>query len=169
MMNWHTPNIHPTVRAERLGRRALGRLVQRFRPSGINRKPRVTWIRVGLFVLVVLTTLAIASVSPWWVPVYLALLAMIFVAPAKLQPSSSASQSGEDSETFGIAGLDTSPQGNHADEMDELHSVSQFTLDRAKVDSTESTDSNPDVIAAGAAKRRGRVRGGRQRIRPLCQ
>jgi len=158
MMTLHTPNNQPTLRAPKLGLRVLGRLVPRFRPSGINRRPQVTWIRAGLFVLVVLTTLAIASVSPWWVPVYLALLAMIFVTPAKLQPSSSASQSGEDSETFGIVGLDTSPQGNHADELDELHSVSQFTSDQAKVDLSESTDSNPDMIAAGVAKRRVRVR-----------
>ena len=72
--------------------------------------------------------------------------------------SSSASNSGQESETFGIADLETSPQGNYADGLDEIRSVSQFTSDLPNVDATESTDSNPNVIATGAVKRRGRVR-----------
>ena len=45
-----------------------------------------------------------------------------------------------------------------ADGPDEIRSVSQFDSDLANVDPTESMDSNPDLITAGATKRRGRVR-----------
>jgi len=158
MATSQTPNMQPMRRAQWLRRRVLGRLLPRVRPGSNNCKPRVTPIGAGLFVLVVSTTLAIASVSLWWVPIYLALLALIFVSPPRWQRSSSASKSDEESETIGIADLETSSQGNHADGLDKIRSVSQFTSDSANVDAKDVTDSNLDVIATGTPKRRGRVR-----------
>ena len=38
-------------------------------------------IETGFLVLVVLTAWMIASVSTWWVPLYLLLVVMIFVVP----------------------------------------------------------------------------------------
>ena len=41
------------------------------------------WVGLGLVVLVVLTTSAVAWVAVWWVPPYLALMVLIFVTPRR--------------------------------------------------------------------------------------
>jgi hypothetical protein len=158
MVTSHTPNTQPMHGAQRLRGRVRGRLVSRFRSGGENRRPRVTPIGAILFVLVASTTLAIASVSFWWVPVYLVLLVLIFLTPPRWQPSSSASVSDAESDTVEIAGLAPGLRVDTADGPDEIRSVSQFDSDSANVDVTVALDSNPDVITGGAAKRRGRVR-----------
>jgi hypothetical protein len=144
--------------AQRLRGRVRGRLVSRFQPGGDNRRLRVTPIGTGLFVLVASTTLAIAFVSIWWVPAYLGLLVLIFVTPPSWHPPSSASESGVESDTAGIADLGRDLRMDSADGLDEIRSISQFDLDPTIVDPTESSVSNPDVSTGGAAKRRGRVR-----------
>jgi hypothetical protein len=154
----HTPNTPAVPGAQRLRGRVRGRLVSRFQPGGDNRRLRVTPIGTGLFVLVASTTLAIAFVSIWWVPAYLGLLVLIFVTPPSWHPPSSASESGVESDTAGIADLGRDLRMDSADGLDEIRSISQFDLDPTIVDPTESSVSNPDVSTGGAAKRRGRVR-----------
>lgn len=52
------------------------------KPAGTDgRRPRATGVGLGLATLVVLTTAAVAWVSIWWVPAYLALMVLIFVTP----------------------------------------------------------------------------------------
>jgi len=161
----HTSYTRPAHEAQRLRGRVRGRLVSRFRLSGNNRGPRVTPVGAGLFVLVVSTTLAIASVSLWWVPVYLVLLVLIFVTPPRWQPPSSPSESRAEDDTVGIADLDAGLQADRADGLDKIHSIIQFDLDPTNDDPAESSNSNPDVITTGAAKRRSRVRA-RKTIKP---
>jgi hypothetical protein len=158
MATSRTPNMRPGHGAQRLRGRVRGRLVSRFRASGHNRWPRVTLIGAGLFVLVVLTTWAIASVSFWWVPVYLALLVVIFVTPPSWQSPSSGSKSGVESDTVGIADLGSGLRVDCGDGVDELRSLRQFDSDRTDVETTESTDSNPHLTMAGIPRPRGRVR-----------
>ena len=68
-----TPNIEPADESRKASAASfLAGLCQGCRPSGANRRPKVTPIEVGLFVLVASTAMAIASVSLWWIPVYLA-------------------------------------------------------------------------------------------------
>jgi hypothetical protein len=118
----------------------------------------VTLVEAGLFVLVVSTTLAIASVSFWWVPVYLVLLVLIFVTPPRRQPPSSASESSVEFDRAGIADTNLGLETDCVDGTDEIRSVSEFDSDPTIGDRTESTDSNAPVITAGVAKRRGRGR-----------
>ena len=68
----------------------------------------MTPIEVGLFVLVASTAMAIASISLWWVPVYLIAVVVVFVTPAKRQASSTVSESGVGSDADGIVALDSS-------------------------------------------------------------
>jgi hypothetical protein len=51
-------------------------------PAGTDRRRlKTTWVGLVLVALVVLTTAAVAWVSIWWVPAYLALMVLIFVTP----------------------------------------------------------------------------------------
>jgi hypothetical protein len=118
----------------------------------------VTLIGAGLFVLVVSTTWAIASVSLWWVPVYLALLVVIFVMPPRRQFPSSASKSGVESATVDIADSGSGLRVDCGDGMDEVRSLNQFDTDLLNLESTELMDSDANLTAVGTAKRRGRVR-----------
>jgi hypothetical protein len=118
----------------------------------------VTPIGAGLFVLVASTTLAIAAVSIWWVPVYLGLLVLIFVTPPSWRAPSCASELGMESGTVGIADLDLDLRIDRADGLDEIRSISQLDLDPANVDPTESSVSGPVVSTGTTAKRRGRSR-----------
>ena len=127
-------------------------------PAVDNRRPRLTPIGAGLFVLVVSTTLAIASVSLWWVPVYLVLLVVIFVTPPKWQFPSICVKNGLESDPVGTAAPGSGLRVDCDDGADEIRSLSQFDSDQTNVETTESTDSNPHLTVAGTTKRRGRVR-----------
>jgi hypothetical protein len=114
----------------------------------------VTPVEAGLFVLVVSTTMAIASLSFWWVPVYLVLLVLIFVTPPKWKPQAPASESGVESDLVGIADTNSGLQADSADGLDEIRSVSEFDSDPTIGDQTESTDSNANVITRSGRRRR---------------
>ena len=158
MATFHTPNMRPVGEVQRFRPRASDRLMSRLRLSGKNRRPEVTLIEVGLFVLVTSTAMAIASVSIWWMLVYLMVMVALFVTPARWRVASFASESGVESDLVGIVDQDSSLRVDRADGPDELRSLDQFDADLANVDPTGSMDSNPDLIAARATKRRGRVR-----------
>ncbi len=158
MAIFRTPNARPVDEAQRLWLRTSGRSVSRLLRSGTNRRPRVTPIEVGLFVLVASTAMAIASISLWWIPVYLIAVVVVFVTPAKRKASSTVSESSVESDADCIVSHDSSLRVDCAHGPDEICSVSQLDSELANVDTAGSTDSNADLIVAGATKRRGRVR-----------
>ncbi len=149
MAIFRTPNARPADEAQRLQPRTSGRSVSRLLRSGANRRPKVTLIEVGLFVLVASTATAIASISLWWIPVYLIAVVVVFVTPAKRQASSIVSQSGVGSDADCIVAQDSSLRVDCAHGPDELRSVSQVDSDLASVDPAGSMDSNADPIVAG--------------------
>jgi hypothetical protein len=158
MANSHTPNMRPVGEVQRFRPWASDRLMSRLRPSGKKRRPKVTVIEVGLFVLVTSTAMAIASVSTWWMLVYLVVMVVIFVTPGTWRAASSASESGVESDLVGIVDQESSLRVDRASGPDEIRSLNQFDSDLANVDLTGAMDSNPDLITAGVTKRRGRVR-----------
>jgi len=158
MAIFRTPNARPVDEAQRLQPRTSGRSVSRLLRSGANRRPKVTPIEVGLFALVVSTAMAIASISLWWIPVYLIAVVVVFVIPAKRQASSTISESGVESDANYIVAQDSSLRVDCAHGPDEIRSVGQIDSDLVDVDPTGSMDSNADLIVAGATKRRSRVR-----------
>ncbi len=168
MTTLRTPNMRPAHGAQRLRGRVHGRLVSRFMAGGRNRRPRVTLIGAGLFVLVVSTTWAIASVSLWWVPVYLALLVVIFVTPPRWQFPSVASKSGLESDLVGTEAPGSGRRVDCGDGVDELRSLSQFDSVQTNVETAESTGSNPHLTTAGTTKPRGRIRA-RKAARPASE
>ena len=158
MATSRSPNIRPESGADRLRDRVRVRLVSRFRAGGHNRRRWVTPIEAGLFVLVVSTASAIASVSVWWVPVYLALLVMMFVISPRRSAPLTTSELGAKSVTIGITDLGSGLRVDCADGVDELHSFSQSDSAATNLELTEPTDSNSGLNTAGTIKRRGRVR-----------
>ena len=120
-------------------------------------KFRVTLIEAGLFTLVVLTALVIASVSLWWVPVYLVFLGVIFITPRSWQLPPSSSNADSESNAVGIANLSSSLRVDRAG-ADEFGSSGQFDSDLGNFEPPESVSSDFDVKATGSAKRRVRVR-----------
>ena len=54
------------------------------KPAGTDgSQPKAARVGLGLVALVILTSSAVASVSVWWVPAYLALMVLIFVTPQR--------------------------------------------------------------------------------------
>jgi len=158
MAIFRTPNARPVDEAQRLRPRTSGRSVSRLLCSSANRRQKVTPIELGLFVLVASTAMAIASISLWWIPVYLIAVVVVFVTPAKRQASSTVSVSGAESDADCIVTQDSSLRVDCAHGSDDVCSVGQMDSDLANVDPPGSTDCNADLIVAGAAKRRGRAR-----------
>jgi hypothetical protein len=158
MATSRTPNAQPKLRAPKLSVKVRDHLASRSRARGPNRRPRLTLIEVGLTVLVVSTVWAIASVSVWWVPGYLVLLATIFVTPRVRPSSSSASDSSAVSNGIGTADLGPGLRVDRADGAEQYRPVARSDADLT-TDSAESSDSSVDPNGAVIAKpRRSRVR-----------
>jgi len=114
---------------------------------------------VGLTVLVVSTAWAIASISVWWVPVYLALLVTIFSTPRVRQSSSSASDSNAASDGIRATDLGQGLRVDRADETEQYRLVTRSDATPTMAECSESLDPSVDPTGAGTAKsRRGRVR-----------
>ena len=158
MATSRTPNMRPAHGAQRLRGRLHGRLLPRVRAGGGNPRSHVTPVGLGLFVLVVSTTCAIASVSLWWVPVYLGLLVGIFVTPPRRRSTSSASITDAGSGTLGFADLGSGLRIDCGDGTDHVRSFIQFDSGQTNVEPAEPMDFNPILTTTGSAKRRGRVR-----------
>jgi hypothetical protein len=158
MTTFRAPKLSPVDKAERLRPRASERLLSKLWPSGPNRRTKVTLIEAGLFVLVASTTMAIGSISLWWVPAYLVVVVVIFVTPARWQAASSVSESGVECDAVSIFDQDSGFRVDCAEGPDKIRSFGQLDSDLASIDPTESMDSNSDLITAGATKRRGRLR-----------
>ena len=65
------------------------------RSGADGHQPKATWVGLGLAMLVVSTTAAVAWVSIWWVPAYLALMVLIFVTPQGYRQPPLATEPGE--------------------------------------------------------------------------
>jgi len=158
MRTFRTPNTRFRSKAERHRVRIHGRLASKLRASGESRKLRITLIEAGFIVLVVSTTWTIASISVWWVPVYLVMLVTIFVVPRRQRSPSSASEPGAPYGAVETTELGAGLRVECADGADQVCSASRSDFE-LKGESAESSDANPDLTAAGLTKlRRGRVR-----------
>lgn len=119
-------------------------------------------VRISVIALVGLTAWAIASVSFWLVPVYLALMVLIFVAPRN--PHSSRGEPGSTRRPMQAAGgeVDTGLRADHAMMADEHRPIGAPSQEPvvAPVLERESSGSALDSVEPGSAKpRRGRGRG----------
>ena len=112
-----------------------------------------------LVVLVGLTTYAVAWVSVWWVPAYLALMVLIFVIPQGHSRLERGSTPGEKSATSTSTDFDQDLQVNRADKGND-HFAAESTSSSIIGESTANTaDLNPDSTGSGTTKpRRGRGR-----------
>ena len=159
MATSRTPNAQPRLKAQRLSVKVRDRFASRSQARGDNRRPRFTLIEAGLIVLVVLTTLAIASVSVWWVPVYLALLVTIFNTPRVRQSPPSASESNAASNVIVTTDLGQGLRVDRVDEAEQYRLVTRSDTGFTTTESAESLDPTLDPTGADTAKpRRGRVR-----------
>ena len=87
----------------------------------IGYRPKATGVGLALVVLVGLTTLAVAWVSVWWVPAYLALMVLIFVTPQRRSRPEQVSKPGEESAGGVLTDLDQGLRVDRADEGDHHH------------------------------------------------
>jgi hypothetical protein len=159
MVTSRAPNARSRRAAERLRVKIRRRLESKFRAGGDGRRPRIALIEAGLFVLVVLTTWVIASVSAWWVPVYVVLLVTIFVVPRRRRLLSSASERDAAGDVVDIADIRPGLRVDCADEADRLSPVSLSDSDLTSSEWAESSAANLDLTAASMPKqRRSRVR-----------
>jgi hypothetical protein len=138
--------------------RARAHLVSSRPASADGRQPKASGVSLALVVLVGLTTLAVAWVSLWWVPAYLALLVLIFVTPQGRSRPERVSKLGEESAGGVLIDLDHGLRVDRAGEGDHHHlaaeSISGLIVGTP---ATETTGSHPDLTSSGAAKpRRGR-------------
>jgi len=152
-------NAQPRSEARKVSVKVRGHFVTGSGAHGNHRGPRFILIEAGLIVLVVSTAWAIASVSMWWVPVYLALLVMIFITPRVRQSSPSASELGATPDGAGIADVGEGLRVDRVDGAEQYRPIARSDADVITAESAESPDSNPDSTGAGRTKaRRGRSR-----------
>jgi hypothetical protein len=160
MATSRTPNARPRPAANWLRGRDRAHLVPTAQAVALGRRPRGAWVGAGLVVLVGLTTWAVASVSVWMAPAYLALMVLIFVTPIGRRPSKSAPEPGAepvgvgDTDIGQILGVDRAAGADDNRPVAELDSG--LAADEA---ATEPLGSIPDSAGSGGAKpKRGRGR-----------
>ena len=158
----HTPNTRPSRSVARgLRGRVRAHLLTDSRAGAFGRPSWVSGVRVGLVVLVGLTAWAVASISVWMVPAYLALMVLIFVMPQGRRPSKPASEPGTEPIRFGVFAIDKSLRVDRAAGSDHIRSVDEpldsgLEADEAAI---ELSGSVPDSAGSEAVKpRRGRGR-----------
>jgi hypothetical protein len=161
MATSRTPNARPKLAANWLRGRVRAHLVPNSRAVAFGRRPRGAWVGAGMVVLVGLTTWAVASVSVWMAPAYLALMVLIFVAPMRGRPSKPASESGWGSLYVGDADIGQSLRVDRAAGADDNRPAAEFdSAVAADEAATEPLSSIADSAgSAGAKPKRGRARG----------
>jgi len=165
------PGAQPRPEAQKLRFKVRGHAASRFGAGGGTHRPRSILIEAVLIVLVVSTTWAIASVSAWWVPVYLTLLVMIFVTPRGRQPLSLASVSDVLCDVNDTSKPGSGPRVDHWMGADKPRPVSrpESDLGNSASELVGPSDLNPDLTVVSTAKlRRGRIRA-RKGAKPVTE
>jgi hypothetical protein len=126
---------------------------------GKSQLPRFALLETGFFALVVSTTLAIAVVSTWWVPVYLGFIVTIFVVPRRRRSPLSASEPDAEYNAVETTALGPGLRVDCANVADQFCSIGRSYSELNGAESAESSDANSDLNASGLIKlRRSRVR-----------
>ena len=127
----------------------------------LGRRLRGRWVGAGLVVLVGLTTWAVASVSVWMAPAYLALMVLIFVTPMGRRPSKSAPEPGAEPICVGDTDIGQSLRVDRAAGADDNRPAAELDSALAADEAaTEPLSSIADSAgSAGAKPKRGRARG----------
>lgn len=130
--------------------------------AGAVKRPRVTSASAGLSALIVLTTLAVAWVSVWWVPAYLGLMVLIFVTPHSRGRAESRAESNRESCAAILVDLGGGLRVDDANEVGHSHfdtGSAAGPLDRASTLETET----PDLGLTSSGTTKGRRTRGRAR------
>jgi len=161
MVTSRTSIARPSFAARWFRDRVRARLVPGTSASTDKHRSRTTGAGLGLAALVVLTTCAVAWVSMWWVPAYLALMGLIFVTPAGRDQPARVSEQGEKSIGVILTDLGQGLRVDRADEADHHHLAAESMSGPGACESTiESAGFNPDSTSSGTTKsRRARSRG----------
>lgn len=144
MATSRTPNTQPRSRARKVLVKVRGHIVSGSGAHGNYRRLRSILIEAGLIVLVVLTAWAIASISVWWVPVYLVMLVTIFVTPRARQSSPSVSDLGTASDGVGVTHISEGLRVDCVDGAEPYRPVTRSDADFTTAESAESSDLAPD-------------------------
>jgi len=116
-------------------------------------------VGAGLVVLVGFTACAVASVSVWLVPAYLALMVLIFVTPRGRHPWARASKARAESIAAGSADLGRRLRVDCTDAVHQHHPTAGPDSGSAVNESTEPSGSSSESAGSETVKpRRGRVR-----------
>ena len=159
MTTQHAAKARSRRRAERLRVKIRLCLLSKPRAGNGGRRPRTRLVETGFFILVALTTWVVASVSTWWVPVYVILLVTIFVVPRRRRLPSSGPERGTARDAIGIADFGAGLRVDCANGADQLRPLSQSSSDLTNSEWAESSNANPDFTAVGTPKlRKSRVR-----------
>jgi hypothetical protein len=148
------PHTRSERGAERLRVKIRHRSASKQRALGDGRRPRVTVINAGFFVLVVSTTWVIGSVSMWWVPVYVILLGAIFGVPRRGKLPSPASTTGAVCEAVGIADPEPGLRVDCADGADQFGPLCCSDSVLTEGESTESSSAKADSAPSSTPKQR---------------
>jgi hypothetical protein len=160
-----TPNAQTRPKPRGLRVRVCARLTSGLRASVTRHRLRVTWAQVGLIALVGLTTWAVASVSLWWIPAYLALMVLIFVTPRGQHPRVASPTQCTESVGAGIAGLGKDLRVDRVDGLAQHHPVSELQADPPADVPSEPTSFAADPVGDVAPK----PRKSRARVRKLVK
>jgi hypothetical protein len=118
-------------------------------------------VAIGLIALVVLTTWAVATVSVWWVPAYLALMVLIFVTPGGRHPTTTASERSGESTRVGESDLSRRLRLDRADGLEHHHPVIgpiAGPTAEAVTDPQDSSAGSPDARIPKIRRAQGRAR-----------
>ena len=154
-----TPKAQSGERAEAPRVKTRGGSAARLQLGGQNRGPRFGMIETGFSLLVALTTWMIASVSTWWVPLYLLLVVTIFVVPRRRERPSGGSKVGSADDFVDVAGSEPALRADLGHGADQFCHLSPSDADVPIGRSAELSDGDPDLTAGRPSKSwRNRVR-----------
>jgi hypothetical protein len=122
--------------------------------------PKATGVGFGLLALVLLTTCAVAWVSVWWVPAYLAAMVLIFVTPQGVYWPALVSKPGDVSTDHVVTHVSHDLRVDRVDKAENHHLIAELISGPLTGEVTsEPVDGNPGLASAITAKpRRGRGR-----------
>jgi hypothetical protein len=155
-----TPNARRLPTGQRPGGGVHAHLVFSYRVVAFGGRLRRAGVGAGLVALVGLTTWAVASVSVWMAPAYLALMVLIFVTPLGRRPSKSAPERHVEPLDVGDAEVGRSLRVDRTDGAEDNRPAAERDSGPAADEASfESLDSITDPAgSAGAKPKRGRGR-----------